>query len=334
MDKKKIPGILEKFGRARILVLGDIMLDEYIQGSVERISPEAPIPVVNINNSGKRDIRLGGAANVFNNILSLGCRKLYLCGVAGSDPEGKHILNRLKAAGCDTAGVIADKNRPTTLKTRIVSHNQQVIRLDREESAPLSRKTMDTVISFIKSRIDDIDAIVISDYEKGVVSPEILEAVLPLAKSKNILTAVDPKFSNFRFFKNTTIIVPNRKEAAGFVHYDISDNGKAVSAANQILESLECECVLIKLGERGMAFVDRKGLNFFIDTAAEQVYDVTGAGDTVISALVLSRLSGASWREASLIANIAAGVVIHYLGTTIITIEQLKSALANKQIKS
>lgn len=334
MDKKKISQLLENFSRARVLVLGDIMLDEYIQGEVERISPEAPIPVVNISNSKDRDIRLGGAANVFNNVLSLGCRSLYLCGVIGSDSEGRLITDRLTSQGCDTRGLITDRQRPTTLKTRIISHNQQVIRLDREDRAALSRKTADAIISFVKRRIDDVDGIIISDYEKGVVSPEILEAVLPLARSKNKLIAVDPKFSNFRFFKNVTVMVPNRKEATGFVYYDITDNGKAVAAANHILETLECDCVLIKLGERGMAFVDKAGKQFFIDTAAEQVFDVTGAGDTVISTLVLARLSGASWREASLMANIAAGVVIHYLGTTIITIEQLKHALLKKQIRS
>jgi len=310
------------------MVVGDIMLDEYLKGSVDRISPEAPIPVVNLFNDTHRDVRLGGAANVFNNIASLGNKNVFLCGVIGDDRDGSMIKQRITALGIATGGLIVDPLRPTTVKTRIIAHSQQVMRLDREERAPVAAATRGKIIRVIKKHMGALDAVIFSDYEKGVITRELLEEVLPLLSAKkNIIVAVDPKFSNFRHFKNITIIVPNRKEASGFVRHEIMSNDDARAAAQDILASLHCECVLIKLGEHGMLLVDRKGHAVQIKTAAEQVYDVTGAGDTVISTLVLARTAGATWEEAARIANVAAGIVIHYVGTSAVTARQLKSAI-------
>ncbi len=310
------------------MVVGDIMLDEYVQGSVERISPEAPIPVVNIHTAPSRDVRLGGAANVFNNIAALGNHKVLLCGIVGDDGDGDLVRGHVRAMGADPACLITEPTRPTTIKTRIIAHNQQVIRLDREEQAPAPDSCRKSLARCIIDHADQLDAIIFSDYEKGVITPALLEEVLPQITGRpDLVVAVDPKFTNFKHFKNATIIVPNRKEASGFMQHEIKDNADALAAARYIMNSLGCTSVLVKLGELGMRLVDSSGLDVGIETAAEQVYDVTGAGDTVMSTLVLARTAGASWEEAAHLANIAAGVVIHYIGTSTLTADQLKSAL-------
>ncbi len=303
------------------------MLDEYVGGTVERISPEAPIPVVNLANSKKRDVRMGGAANVFNNLVCLGGREIFLCGVIGDDTNGSLVRQRLCDAGMEAGGLIVDETRPTTVKTRIISHNQQVIRLDREARTPISDSTRARIVKFIKTRLESLDAIIFSDYEKGVITEQLLEDVLPLAVQKNIIVAVDPKFTNFKYFKNVSVIVPNKKEASGFARHEIKNDHDALMAAQYIFDNLGCETVLVKLGERGMLLVEKNRCNVLIKTAAEQVYDVTGAGDTVISTLVLSKTSGATWEDAARIANFAAGIVIHYIGTSAVNIDQLKSAI-------
>ncbi|MBM4311763.1 MAG: D-glycero-beta-D-manno-heptose-7-phosphate kinase [Deltaproteobacteria bacterium] len=328
----RLDELLEKFSRARIMVVGDLMLDEYVRGVVDRVSPEAPIPVVNIINGAQRDVRLGGAANVFNNLIALGARDVVLCGVVGDDLDGKFVREYLQNRNLATGGLIIDAGRPTTIKTRIIAHNQQVVRLDREERSPIEDGSRNRLADFIMDKLGSLDAIIFSDYEKGVITPELLEAVLPRAANKGVIVAVDPKFTNFRHFKNVSIVVPNRKEASGFVRYEIISEQDALMAARDILAGLGCANVLIKLGEHGMRLVGADGTDISIRTAAEQVYDVTGAGDTVISTLVLARAAGATWEEAARIANVAAGVVIHYIGTTVITRDLLRRAIAEKKI--
>jgi D-beta-D-heptose 7-phosphate kinase/D-beta-D-heptose 1-phosphate adenosyltransferase len=316
------------------MVIGDIMLDEYIEGTVDRISPEAPIPVVNLVNSRHRDVRLGGAANVFNNLVSLGCKNVYMCGIIGNDRDGHFVHDKLDGLGMATGGLVVDKKRPTINKTRIIAHNQQVIRLDREDRSPISTRSRNKLINYIRSCMDHLDAIIFSDYEKGVITEELIKAILPLAVQKKITIAVDPKFVNFKYFTDATIVVPNRKEASGFARQEIHTPEDERAAARYIMEYLGAQCVLLKLGERGMRLVDNRGGDELIQTAAEQVYDVTGAGDTVISALVLARAAGAAWSEAARIANVAAGIVIHYIGTTAVTAQQLKKTLNNKHALS
>jgi len=332
IDTARVDELLERFSRGRILVVGDLMLDEYVRGVVDRVSPEAPIPVVNLINEPARDVRLGGAANVFNNLVALGGTDITLCGVVGDDPDGEFVREYMRRRDLPTAGLIVDSGRPTTIKTRIIAHNQQVVRLDREERKPISRESRGMLADFITGRMGSLDAIIFSDYEKGVITPELLEAVLPHAARQGVTVAVDPKFTNFRHFKNVSIVVPNRKEASGFVRYEILSLQDALTAAHDILTGLGCENVLIKLGEQGMRLVSADGIDISINTAAEQVYDVTGAGDTVISTLTLARTAGATWEEAARIANVAAGVVIHYIGTTVITRELLRMAIVEKKI--
>jgi rfaE bifunctional protein kinase chain/domain len=332
IETTRLDELLGRFPRGRIMVVGDLMLDEYVRGVVDRVSPEAPIPVVNIINSAERDVRPGGAANVFNNLIALGGQDIILCGVVGDDPDGEFVHDYLRQKNLATEGLIVDPGRPTTIKTRIIAHNQQVVRLDREERGPIAPEIRAKLADVITSRLDTLDAIIFSDYEKGVITPALLEVVLPQAARQDVIVAVDPKFTNFRHFKNVSIVVPNRKEASGFVRYELLSPQDALAAAQDILSGLNCENVLIKLGEAGMRLVCADGTDISINTAAEQVYDVTGAGDTVISTLVLARAAGASWEEAARIANVAAGVVIHYIGTTVITRELLRRAIVEKKI--
>ncbi len=332
MQKERLEQILRAFPSGRIMVVGDVMFDEYVKGSVERISPEAPIPVVNLHNATARDVRLGGAANVFNNIATLGNSNVLLCGVVGDDANGALVRERISAMGADPCCLVTEPSRPTTIKTRIIAHNQQVIRLDREESSPVPALCRRQLAERIISHADSLDAIIFSDYEKGVITPELLQEVLPQVTGRpNLIVAVDPKFSNFKYFKNVTIIVPNRKEASGFMRHEIADASDALAAAHDIMKNLSCTCVLVKLGELGMRLVDSAGLDVKIESAAEQVYDVTGAGDTVISTLVLARTAGATWEEAARIANVAAGVVVHYIGTSTLTVDQLSNAILHNK---
>lgn len=331
MERQRLESIIAGFPAARIMVVGDVMLDEYLQGAVERISPEAPIPVVNLANGRERDVRLGGAANVFNNLVSLGARAARLCGVVGDDGNGALVRERI-ARGCGSdETLLVDPTRPTSVKTRIIAQNQQVIRLDREERAPIDAPTRRRLAATILDRAGALDAVVFSDYEKGVITAELLAEVLPELHRRGVAVAVDPKFTNFRHFLDATVIVPNRKEASGFVRHDITTEADVLAAARYILETLRCEYVLIKLGELGMRLVDRNGGDVRIKTAAEQVYDVTGAGDTVISTLVLARSAGATWEEAARIANVAAGIVIHFIGTSAVTTAQLTSAMLHNE---
>lgn len=328
MRPERLEQITAAFPAGRIMVVGDIMLDEYVTGSVERISPEAPIPVVNLHNGKSRDVRLGGAANVCNNIVMLGNRHVLLCGIVGDDADGRLVRERVSAMGADPCCLITEPTRPTTIKTRIIAHNQQVIRLDREDRSPAPGACRSRLARCIIEHAPDLDAIIFSDYEKGVITPELLEEVLPQVTGRpGLIVAVDPKFANFKHFKNVTIIVPNRKEASGFMRHEIKSSHDALAAARYIMDTLGCSSVLVKLGEQGMRLIDGSGLDVCIETAAEQVYDVTGAGDTVMSTLVLARTAGASWEEAAHLANIAAGVVIHYIGTSTLTAAQLKTAV-------
>ncbi len=333
MNKKRALSILNKFPRGRILVIGDIMLDEYVEGSIDRISPEAPIPVVNLFNK-EADRRLGGAANVFNNLISLGGKDVFLCGIVGDDANGTRIREGLHARGAETGGIIIEPGRPTIVKTRIIAHNQQVIRLDREDRSPISRSSRQKIIEYIKGKLDTIDAIIISDYEKGLITEPLLREIISHAVKRHLLVAVDPKFSNFKYFKKVTIVVPNIKEARAFARHEIDTHEDVLAAARYILKTLECEYVLLKRGEHGMTLVDKKAHPVHIETAAVEVYDVTGAGDTVMSSLLLAKTAGATWEEAARIANIAAGIVVSHRGTSTVDLDSLKRDIRNNRFSA
>lgn len=325
--------IIKNFSKISILVVGDVILDRYIWGKVSRISPEAPVPVVEVT---KEDFMLGGAANVAANIVSLGGR-VSIAGVTGNDRARDVLMRLLEEQGIDTSGLVTD-NRPTTVKTRVIAHHQQVVRFDREDHSKINSMLLRKLIDYIAQKIkkEGINAIIISDYKKGVISKELIKGILKLTKPSGLLVAVDPKIGHFPFYRGVSIITPNLKEASEGSGIEIKDEVSLLRAGKKLLKTLSLEAVLITRGEEGMSLFMRpqpKGVHlaeiehYHIPTRAKKVFDVTGAGDTVIATFTLSRAAGASMIEACEIANYAAGIVVGEVGTAVVTPEQLSSAL-------
>ncbi|HLB05347.1 MAG TPA: D-glycero-beta-D-manno-heptose-7-phosphate kinase [Thermodesulfobacteriota bacterium] len=317
----KLNDVLNSFPNARVLVIGDIMMDEYIWGKVSRISPEAPVPVVNVT---KETLLLGGAANVVNNIRSLG-GKVYLAGVIGPDDMGRKVIRDLRSKEIDTDGVIVEHDRPTTVKTRIVAHSQQMVRYDRESKGLIAPDSIQKIISYLNSILNAIDAVVISDYSKGVISGQLLKEVLKAAGGKTIV--VDPKMGNFPFYTGITAMTPNHHEAAEGAGITISNENDVITAGRILLEKLKCKSILITRGEEGMSLFEANGDVTHIPTVAKEIYDVTGAGDTVISAFTLALAAGAGFKEAAYLSNYAAGIVVGKVGTAAVTADELREVI-------
>lgn len=324
-DLRILQGHIAKFSQASVLVVGDLILDHYIWGKVSRISPEAPVPVVHVSSES---LKLGGAANVYNNIVSLGGRA-DLCGIVGADEGGRQLLKELGTTRHGRGGIVIDPDRPTTRKTRVIAHNQQIVRYDVEGRADISALHQRRIIRYVESRLRDVSCLVVSDYAKGVVTATLMAELTRLAASRRIPIIVDPKVEHFSYYKGVTVITPNHLEAAqaAGVH---GDSDEAVDQAGDILrQRLGCECVLITRGEKGMSLFESNGAHWHIPTVARQVYDVTGAGDTAIGTLALAMATGAPIRDGAVLANHAAGIVVGMVGTATVTAQQLTEALAH-----
>ncbi len=306
--------LFKKFSSTGVLVVGDLMVDRYIYGKVKRISPEAPVPVVEVNNE---TLLLGGAANVAHNVQSLG-GQVYIAGTIGRDTIGKILTNRFNELGFDTEGIVVDGKRPTTVKTRVIAHSQQVVRFDREIKSEISRSTMSSILSYIKSCLPHIKGIIISDYCKGLITKGLIKKILELAGPRKFVT-VDPKIGHFNYYTGVSLITPNINEASFGTGIDINDEKSLLSAGKSLLKKLQCKAVMITRGEEGMSLFETNGKVTHIPTCAQEVYDVSGAGDTVIAALTLSHASGAPLKEAAIIANHAAGVVVTKVGTAVVS---------------
>jgi len=309
--------IIKEFSRKKILVIGDIILDHYILGRVNRISPEAPVPVVEV---AREDFLLGGAANVANNIVSLGAEAAII-GINGRDMAGEMLRRMLEERGIDPAGLFTE-NRPTTVKTRVIAHNQQVVRFDREDSKYVDGKILKGILSHIYSVIDGFDAVIISDYKKGMISTELVKGILRKTSKKKMFVAADPKVGHFDCYKGVSLITPNLSEASLGSGINICDDKTLLRAGKTLMKKLSLEALLITRGEHGMSLFERGNVTN-IPTVARKVYDVTGAGDTVISAFTLAHASGASLEDSAVIANHAAGIVVGEVGTAVATPEQL-----------
>jgi D-glycero-beta-D-manno-heptose-7-phosphate kinase len=294
------------------------MLDEFVWGDVTRISPEAPIPVVDVQ---RESVHLGGAANVLANLISLGAQGSVI-GVVGNDRAAEQLRSSLRAISSRDGNLIPDESRPTTIKTRIIAHSHPVVRTDRESRTPISAAIEDRIISQLESSLSDADAFVVSDYDKGVVTPRILEAVLPLAYDR-VPVLIDPKLRNFRSYRPATLITPNHLEALRISNSEEDSDDGLHLAAERIRSEVECDAVLITRGARGMMLLERSGAPVYVKTIAREVYDVTGAGDTVIAALASALSTGASMVEAATFANHAAGIVVGKVGTATVTPEEL-----------
>jgi len=325
----KLLALLAKFRRSRVLVVGDLMLDRFIWGEVERISPEAPVPVLRMTTES---FRLGGAANVVNNIHSLGGR-VTVAGVIGRDRSGSMLLRALHDSGISTTGIFQENGLQTTQKIRVIAHprHQQIVRLDRENGDHLGRTMRLKIRQFVLKNIGRCDAVVISDYGKGVIHRELLDMMARLAKEKNVVCIVDPKKENFGAYRNPSLVTPNREEASQASGVDIRDDATLREAGRRLIELWQAKAVLITRGSEGMSlFRPGREVRHF-PAEQQEVFDVTGAGDTVVAAVALALGSGSSYEEAAVVANLAASLVGSEVGPVAVPVEKLKRAMRGQK---
>lgn len=323
IDPSSLRQYIQRFSQASVLVIGDLILDHYIWGRVSRISPEAPVPVVHVESES---LKLGGAANVFNNILALGGRA-DLCGVIGSDESGRLLLKELGGKRHSRGGIIIDPERPTTRKSRVVAHSQQMVRYDVERRTEMQPQLQRRILRYVESRVRTLSCLVVSDYAKGVVTASLMADLTRLAGAQGIPIVVDPKVEHFGYYKGVTVVTPNHLEAAQAAGIHGDDDQSINEAGATIRQRLGCQSVLVTRGERGMSLYAADGAYWHIPTRARQVYDVTGAGDTVVGTLALALSTGAGMCEAATLANHAAGIVVGMVGTATIAAAQLSEAL-------
>ena len=319
LSNKRLNTLKKKFNGLKIAVIGDMMLDCYFWGDVKRISPEAPVPVVEVENEF---YRFGGAANVALNILKLGGVPVPM-GVIGYDNYGTIFSSLINEMGISDEGIFVDDGRPTTAKTRVIADNQHVVRIDKESKLYLRREMQAKLFDFFKSRIEEFDGIILQDYNKGVLTPSLIEKIIELANKKKKLVTVDPKFNNFFAYKNVTVFKPNRKEAEDVLGSKIKSDDDISSVGKKLLEKLNAENVLLTLGESGIAVFKNGSAEKRMPTKARKVADVSGAGDTVISTLTMALAAEADIFEASYLANYAGGLVCEEVGIVPIEIEKL-----------
>lgn len=315
--------IISCFAEKNVLVVGDVMLDQYMWGQVSRISPEAPVPIVEVD---RVTFTPGGAANVACNVASLGGRA-YLVGVVGDDEEGRYLRQFFADNGVLTEGLLTERERATTLKTRIIAHSQQIVRVDRERKEAISDPLSQLVLDHVCRVLADIHILVVSDYAKGLLTPALLRSVIASARREGKAVLVDPKGRDYSGYKGATAIMPNQQEAGQAVNGEITDESSLLSTGRTLLRQLECEAVLITRGEEGMSLFEKTGRITHLPTFSRTVYDVTGAGDTVVATLSLALAAGASFVESATLANHAAGIVVGKVGTATVTSGELERVL-------
>lgn len=320
---EELKRIVVRFDSARILTIGDVMLDKFIKGTVSRISPEAPVPVVDLTSE---TIKPGGAANAINNIKTLGA-DVIAAGVIGDDVNGRKLIDTLKQSGINTEGFIVIPDRPTTVKTRIMTGQQQIVRIDRERRDSIDYEHTHQILDFANKKVDNIDAIIISDYDKGVITNKLLEGLISLSKKYNKPVIVDPKIEHFMDYKGVTSVISNLKGASAATRISAINETSIRNMGQWILTQLECEYVLITRGKNGMTLFEKNGDVIHIPTVVREVYDVTGVRDTVTSVVALNLAVGAEMVDAAAIANIAAGIVIEKIGTATVTKDELMHQL-------
>ena len=318
---------IENFAGVKVLVVGDVMLDRYLWGNVSRISPEAPVPIVNVN---KTSLVLGGAANVAANIAGLGAKPI-LVGICGSDKEGDALSELLENKQISNE-LVHIENRQTTIKTRIVAHHQHVARIDQETTDFISDEESEKIFEKIIKLFDKVSLIIISDYAKGFLTEKLLARLINTCLEKNKKIIIDPKGKDFSKYKGATILTPNRREAAEATGFDENEPNLIEKAGDKLFKEIDAEALLITQGEKGMTLLQKTGENFHLEALARNVFDVTGAGDTVIAGFAVAIGAGASFLEAAKIANIAAGLVVGEVGTTAISLETLEKAVKSYQL--
>lgn len=319
--------ILNNCKGKKIAIIGDVMLDRYFWGSVSRISPESPVPIVDLE---EETFHLGGAANVANNLISLGIQT-YLCGVIGDDNSGAKFNEIAISTGIDVSGIYIDSSRPTTVKTRIIGNNQHIARLDREVRTPCNDNYINHVISSIK-KIESLVAVILQDYNKGAITSKLIESIIQFCKEKNIPIFVDPKFENFYEYKGVYLFKPNRKEAEQALNKKLKTHDEIIEAGSILLERLNCKNLLMTLGKDGMILFESNGSISEVPTRARHIADVSGAGDTAIATISAAYAGGANIRESSALANYAAGTVCEKPGIVAVkTDDILESIIYNSK---
>lgn len=325
LSESRAAQLIENFRGRRIAVVGDVMLDRYYRGAVSRISPEAPVPVVDIEEETEYP---GGAANVAYNLRTLGATPLLL-GVIGADSAGAGLRSLLINLGIDDDGLHVDADRPTTLKTRVIAASQHIVRVDWETRRTMSPLALKQMLRRLEERIADIDAVIIQDYNKGVVVRELIHGAIATARRHNVPVYVDPKSSNFFEYTGVTLFKPNRKEAEEALKRELRGPDSLCDGIQELLHRLECDHVVLTLGSEGMLLAQRDSDPIPIGTKAIQVADVSGAGDTVIATLATACAAGGTMLEAAIIANYAAGIVCEQVGTVPVGRDQLATTLAD-----
>ncbi len=323
-QRKKLESILKGFLKVRLLVVGDIMMDRSVFGKVSRISPEAPVPVIIAETE---NFNLGGAANVAHNIRSLG-GTVSLCGIVGDDENGQRLYERIVEKGIQTEGIFFEQGRQTTVKTRIIAHHphyQQLVRVDRETTDHLKTATFRNLSKFLTEKIEDFDGVVFSDYGKGLLTKRLIQTIIYRARQSKKLIMVDPKVKNFFFFKGATVITPNTNEASEAARIPVTDQASVERVGRSLLKRLKCNALVITQGKDGMAIFEPHREPYRVPTVAKEVYDVTGAGDTVIGTMALALGTGprVSVKDAASLANYAAGIVVGKVGTATVSSEEL-----------
>ncbi len=325
ITRQRAAEILDAAAQRKVVILGDVMLDEFVWGDVSRISPEAPVPVVDVR---RESVHLGGAANVLANVVALGACACVV-GVVGDDSAGDRLRTSLKDASprqSDDYLVVA-KGRPSTTKTRIIAHNQLVVRADREQRSAVNGEVEQQLLASLKRALEDADAFVVSDYDKGVVTQRILAEILDLAY-RRVPVLIDPKIRNFAHYRPATLITPNHHEALRMTSLEEDSDEGLHKAAQAIRERLGCDAVLITRGDRGIMLLQGDSDPVYVETAAREVFDVTGAGDTVIATLATALAAGASMLEAATLANHAAGIVVGKIGTATASRKELLNSFS------
>ena len=312
LDRRTVEKYVERFAKARVTVLGDVMLDRYFWGEVDRISPEAPVPVVRVT---RRSARLGGAANVAANLRALGA-SVRLSGITGDDREASELRELVDQQGIDANGLVADPGRETTEKVRIIARNQQVVRADFESVDRVGSEAAERIFEDARTRVESSDALVISDYGKGLLREEALCELISLWRRADKVVLVDPHVPHFGWYRGATAVTPNAREAAQATGISFDDRVTASEGAFAVLREMELEALLVTRGEHGMSLYHGERGEVHIPTVAKEVYDVTGAGDTVISVLSLALATGAGMVEGVVMANAAAGWVVREVGTS------------------
>ena len=323
VSKKRSLEIIDNLPRSKVLVVGDLMVDQFIWGNVSRISPEAPVPVVEVTSE---NFLLGGSANVSNNIFSMG-GKVCVTGIIGSDDMGRLLIRNFREMNVDTSGIIVEHNRTTTIKTRIIARSQQVVRFDRENKNSVSLNSVEKMIEYIERIRDNLGAVVISDYSKGIISEKLLKGIRDVTSGRDIIVCIDPKQNDFSLYQGFDVITPNHHEAGSALGMEIVCEDDLIKNGKSLLERFGFKAVLITRGEEGMSLFENSGSVTHIPAVAREVFDVTGAGDTVVGVFALCMAAGATFKEAAVLANHAAGIVVGKVGTATVSQEELRKML-------